>query len=157
MPEMGIGEVSVSALWPLARKPPCMQHPRIKMVRCAGTLPATFGHARRRMDVLAYSHGSGARPPGMAPHGSHVDAGWPLLPAAASSPLAAGLRKAACAGIEHLPAIGAGLGHVLIDHLASDPLLRCDLPRRAIRDPEALEPQAAPIRHALARKSSKPR
>src|SRR3546814_10398639 len=58
MPEMGIGEVSVSALWPLARKPPCMQHPRIKMVRCAGTLPATFGHARRRMDVLAYSHGS---------------------------------------------------------------------------------------------------
>src|SRR3546814_7992912 len=76
-----------------------MQHPRIKMVRCAGTLPATFGHARRRMDVLAYSHGSGARHPGMAPHGSHVDAGWHLLPAAASSPLAAGLRKAACAGI----------------------------------------------------------
>src|SRR3546814_10308195 len=95
MPEMGIGEVSVSALWPLARKPPCMQHPRIKMVRCAGTLPATFGHARRRMDVLAYSHGSGARHPGMAPHGSHVDAGWHLLPAAASSPLAAGLRSEA--------------------------------------------------------------
>src|SRR3546814_6258114 len=106
------------------------------------------------MDVLAYSHGSGARHPGMAPHGSHVDAGWHLLPAAASSPLAAGLRKAACAGIEHLPAIGAGLGHVLLDHLDADPHLRRDLPRRAIREHEALEREAAPDRKSTRLNSS---
>src|SRR3546814_16305940 len=108
------------------------------------------------MDVLAYSHGSGARHPGMAPHGSHVDAGWHLLPAAASSPLAAGLRKAACAGIEHLPAIGAGLGPVLLDHLAADPHLSRDLPPRAIRDHDATDRAAAPTRECPKRQRGGP-
>src|SRR3546814_967581 len=45
---------------------------------------------------------------------------------------------------------------VLLDHLDADPHLRRDLPRRAIREHEALEREAAPIRHARDRQREDP-
>src|SRR3546814_7856824 len=78
-----------------------------------------------------------------------------LLPASAASALAAGFRQVAGAGIEHLPAVGARLGHVLLDHLDADPHLGRDLPRRAIGEHVALEREAAPIRHARDRQDRK--
>src|SRR3546814_11360435 len=82
---------------------------------------------------------------------THVDAGRYLLPASAASALAAGFRQVAGAGIEHLPAVGARMGHVLLDHLDADSHLGRELPRRAIGEPVAPTRAGAPIRPARSR------